>query len=145
MAGGIWCGGCAADSGELGEEAVEAAEDQRRGVCGDEEEFLQQRMQFVWEKVAVEAEAKCGIPESGGHTKDEVWGGACAWAKEAKPASAEAKLTDEGGIMWKVWCAEEVFEEGGNDRVGGGGEWASPFLPRRVIDVCGEVVEDIRR
>ena len=102
-------------------------------------------MQFVWEKVAVEAEAKHGIPENGGHTKDEVWGGACAWAKEDESATAEGKLTDEGGIMWKVWCDEEVFKEGGNDRFGGGGERVSPFLPRGVSDVCREVVEDIRR
>ena len=43
-----------------------------------------------------------------------------------------------------MWCVEEVLEEGGDDIVGGCGEWAGPFLPRWVIVFCGEVVEDVR-
>ena len=40
--------------------------------------------------------------------------------------------------------SEELFEEGGDDVVGGGGEWAGPFLPRWVVIIGGEVVEDVR-
>ena len=92
----------------------------------------------------MDLETTGGIAEGRFHGDHEVGSGASARAEYAQTTVSEADLADKDRTLRGRREVEEGREKIINEMVGRSREWSCPFLPRGVIVIEREVVENVR-